>query len=232
MNDKNNKNNPLKATRADILGRDNHDNPPKPSPELGPANAPWRALYKTQCTPEMFDDVVSYTAHRASWVEHQSGRRTPGVIADLVQDAVGDTWAGIVTWDPSRCSLAFHVKTVIRSRLSHEIERAEAYHHITTVELSEEALHDAIETQQAPTISTELVNYADEFTARLVAAAGDDQEVLTLVELFRNGTTERRDVCRLGKMTATAYHNARRRLLRMVAHLPESLRRAAIDSLS
>ncbi len=222
----------LTVTGADILGRDNKQQTSKLNPDLGPANDSWRAKYKAQCTPDMFDDVVAYVAHRASWVEHQTGRRTPGFIGEMVQDALGDTWAGVVTWDPSACSLAFHLKTVIRSRLSHELERAEAYNHISTEELSEEALHEALEAQQAPSASPELVEYADEFSHRLVEAAGDDHEVLKLIELFRDGVTERRECCRLGKMTATAYHNARRRLLRLVANLPATLRRAAIDSLS
>jgi hypothetical protein len=222
----------LTVTGADILGRDKNKQTPKPNPDLGPANDLWRAKYKAQCTQDMFDDVVAYVAHRASWVEQQTGRRAPGLIAEMVQDALGDTWASVVTWDPGACSLAFHLKTVIRSRLSHEIERAEAYSHISTEELSEEALHDAMEAQQAPSASPELVDYADEFSRRLVDAAGDDEEVLTLIALFRNGVTERRECCRLGKMKANAYHNARRRLLRLVANLPATLRRAAIDSLS
>lgn len=225
-------NNTLTGTGADILGRDKNQQTPKSNPNLGQTNPAWRAQYKAQCTPDMFDDVVAYVAHRASWVEHQTGRRAPGLIGDMVQDALGDTWAGVVAWEPNNCSLAFHLKTVIRSRLSHELERAEAYNHISTDELSEEALHDALEAQQTHAASEDLVDYADEFTTRLVAAAGDDHEVLALIQLFREGITERRDVCRAGKMTAIAYHNARRRLLRLVANLPDSLRRAAIDSLS
>jgi len=226
------KNDTLTVTGADILGRDKNQQNPRPNPELGPANDAWRAKYKAQCTQDMLDDVVAYTAHRAGWVENQPGRRAPGFVAEMVQDVLGDTFTGVVTWDPSKCSLAYHAKTVIRSRLSHELERAEAYNHISTEELSEEALHEAMEAQQAPSASPEIVEYADEFSRRLVEAAGNDREVLTLIELFRAGITERRECCRLGKMTAIAYHNARRRLLRLVANLPATLRRAAIDSLS
>ena len=224
----NDKTDTLTVTGADILGCDKNQT----APDLGHANDRWRAKYKAQCTQDMFDDVVAYVAHRSSWVERQTGRRAPGSIAEMVQDALGDTWAGVVTWDPSACSLAFHLKTVIRSRLSHELERAQAYNHVSTDELSEEALHDAIEAQHATRASSELADYADEFSRRLVAATGDDPEVLTLIELFREGITERRECCRLGKMTANAYHNARRRLLRLVASLPATLRRAAFDSLS
>ena len=95
----------------------------------GPSPA-WRAQFKAQATQDMMDDVYGYVARRATWIEHQQGRRTPGLIREMIQDALGDTFAGIVAWDPSRCSLALHLKSVIRSRLSHELERAEQFAHV------------------------------------------------------------------------------------------------------
>jgi hypothetical protein len=33
--------------------------------------------------------------------EHQQGRRPPGLIREMIQHALGDTFAGIVTWEAS-----------------------------------------------------------------------------------------------------------------------------------
>ena len=65
-------------------------------------SAIWRAAFKAQVTPDLFEDVTAYIAKRASWIEHQSGRRAPGLIGEMVQDALGDTYAGVVTWNPER----------------------------------------------------------------------------------------------------------------------------------
>lgn len=197
--------------------------------ELGPKSPRWRATFNAQLTKAVMDDVVGYVAKRASWIEHQAGRRTPGVIREMVQDAIGDTFAGVVTWDPKRCSLAFHLKSVIRSRLAHEMERAEAYDHVSTDVLSEEALSDAMAAVASPASKPELVEYVDEFAARLRTDAGDDQHVLALIDCYCDGITERREICRDTRMTARAYHNAHRRLKRLVEHLPEHLRRVAFE---
>ena len=197
--------------------------------ELGPQSPRWRATFNAQLTKAVMDDVVAYLAKRANWIENQPGRRAPGLIREMVQDAIGDTFAGVVTWDPRRCSLALHLKSVIRSRLAHELERAEAYNHVSTDVLSEEALSDAMAAVAPAASKPELVEYVDEFAARLRGDAGDDRHVLALIECYCDGLTERRDVCRAMRMTARAYHNAHRRLKRLVENLPEHLRRAAFE---
>ena len=197
--------------------------------ELGPKSPRWRATFNAQLTKAVMDDVVAYLAKRANWIETQPGRRTPGLIREMVQDAIGDTFAGVVTWDPRRCSLAFHLKSVIRSRLAHELERAEAYNHVSTDVLSEEALSDAMAAVAPAASKPELVEYVDEFATRLRADAGDDRHVLALIDCYCDGITERRDVCRATRITARAYHNAHRRLKRLVENLPEHLRCAAFE---
>ena len=42
----------------------------------------WRAQFKAQATNEMMEDVCAYVAKRATWIEHQQGRRTPGLIRE------------------------------------------------------------------------------------------------------------------------------------------------------
>jgi hypothetical protein len=215
----------LARTADETQSNTNSDN----TNELGPKSPRWRATFNAQLTKAVMDDVVAYVAKRASWIEHQAGRRAPGLIREMVQDAIGDTFTGVVTWDPKRCSLAFHLKTVIRSRLAHELERAEAYNHVSTDVLSEEALSEAMAAVAPPASKPELVEYVDELAVQLRAEAGDDRHVLALIDCYCDGITERRDVCRATRMTARAYHNAHRRLKRLVENLPEPLRRAALE---
>jgi hypothetical protein len=197
--------------------------------EHGPRSPRWRAIFNAQLTKAVMDDVVAYLAQRASWIEHQAGRRAPGLIREMVQDAIGDTFAGVVAWNPDRCSLALHLRSVIRSRLAHEMERAEAYGHVSTDVLSEEALSDAMAAAAPPASKPELLEYVDRFAAQLRTDACDDRAVLALIDCHREGLVERREICRATRMTARAYHNAHRRLKRLVERLPENLRRAAFE---
>ena len=195
----------------------------------GPSPA-WRAQFKAQATQDMMDDVYGYVARRATWIEHQQGRRTPGLIREMIQDALGDTFAGIVAWDPSRCSLALHLKSVIRSRLSHELERAEQFAHVGVHDASEVEVSDVME-RSAKTTNPKLDEYVEEFERRLRELAADDEPVLALLESYLAGVSERAQICRATGMTKAAYHNAHRRLKRLADNLPEHLRAAAIDTL-
>jgi len=192
----------------------------------------WRAAFNAQCTPDMMDDVTSYAAKHASWIENRTGRRDPDRIEDLVHDAITDTFAGTVAWEPSRCSLALHLKSVIRSRVTHELERAEQFEHVDVGAVHEEDVSNAMAATARSTTGGELDRYADDFERRLRDLAAGDEGALALIELYRQGATEKREVCMLAKMKAADYHNAHRRLKRLVEKLPENLRTAAIAEMA
>jgi hypothetical protein len=192
----------------------------------------WRALFRAQATPEMIDDVVAYTASHASCVAYLNGRRTPATVFEMVQDSLGDTFAGVVTWHPDRCSLGMHLKSVIRSRLSHEFERAEHLKHVSLPDVGDRRATEAIAIDAAPSATGRKNRFAEEFTERLRALADGDEPVLQLIECYCDGITERRKVCRATGMTTTTFHNADRRLQRLVTNLPEELRMAALGAMS
>ena len=194
----------------------------------GPSPA-WRAQFNAQATQDMMDDVYGYVARRATWIEHQQGRRAPGLIREMIQDAIGDTFAGIVTWDPSRCSLALHLKSVIRSRLSHEFDRAEHFEHVT--DAAEADVHEVMAVNSATTDPI-FEKYAEDFEAHLRGLAADDQPVLVLIDTYLGGLTERAQICRATGMTKSVYHNAHRRLKRLADNLPEQLRSAALAAIA
>ena len=183
----------------------------------------WRAQFKAQATEDMMEDVYGYVARRATWIQHQQGRRSPGLIRELIQDALGDTFAGIVRWDPSRYPLALHLKMVIRSRLSHEYERAEQFMHSSLVDADE---------LEARSLDPSFDAYVDEFAARLRHLAGDDDAVLAILDAYLDGITERAKICRATGLTKANYHNAHRRLKRLAEHLPEHLRAAAVAAIA
>lgn len=197
----------------------------------GPSLA-WRAAFKAQLTPDMMDDVTAYAARRASWIENQTGIRDPLKVGELVQDALGDTFAQVVAWDPDRCPLALHLKSVIRSRISNELERAEERHRVDIDDAPEDEVSDAMAATATPSSSSDVDTLADDFASQLRALAHCDEAVLRLIELYVEGITERHLVCRLGKMSKSTYHNAHRRLKRYAQSLPHHLVTAAVEAMA
>jgi hypothetical protein len=191
----------------------------------------WLAAFKAQATNDMMDDVYGYIATRATWVQHQQGRRTPGLIMEMVEDALGDTFAGVVTWEPSRCSLALHLKSVIKSRLSHEFERAEQYDHVGLADASEVEV-DEVLALRGTTNDAKLDEYVDTFERCLREIASDDEDAIAILDSYLAGLTERAPICRSTGLTKAAYHNAHRRLKRLAENLPATLRAAAFAALT
>ena len=193
----------------------------------------WIAAFKAQATAEMMDDVVAYVAKRATWIAHQQERSAKDVINDMVVEALGDTYAGVVAWDPARCPLALHLKSVIRSRLSHELERTEDYQHVEIDDAPEHIVHEAMATagKTALVPTKRLSVYVKQFVDRLRELAEDDLPVLKLIDLSLEDITERRHICHMTGMSPSAYHNAFRRLQRLADKIPMNLRTAALASL-
>lgn len=222
-------------TTFQALGRTADETDSNTSNGTSTAAAPsraWRAAFHAQCTRDMMDDVTAYIAKYASWIDHRTGRHDPDRVEDLLHDAITDTFAGVVAWEPGRCPLALHLKSVIRSRLTHELERVDHFEHVDIEDVAEPDVSDVMAANAAPSSGPELDRYADEFDRRLRKLATGDEAVLTLMELYREGITEKRDVCRIAKMKGADYHNAHRRLKRLVEKLPENLRTAAITEMA
>jgi hypothetical protein len=209
-------------------------NTTKLTPTAHEHTAEWLAAFKAQAKQDMMDDVVAYIAKRATWLEHQHGTRVNDVIFEMVTDALGDTFEGRVTWDPMRCPLELHIKSIIRSRLAKDLERAENYQVLDVEEAPEHEVNDALTRDgKAPTTATKKVSkYVKRFTDELRRQAANDEPVLKIIELHLQDITDRRHICHMTGMRPADYHNAFRRLKRLADKIPAELRSAALDSIS
>jgi hypothetical protein len=202
-----------------------HRMPWTPPPE-------WRALFRAEATQATLDEAVAYAASYAHSLAAIMGRRSPGTVEEMVQDAIGDTFRGRVRWDPSRCSLAMHLKGVLRSRIGHELDRADGVKHSAIDAVSDQRMTDAIAIDSAPSASGHTNRSAQELTVRLRELAKDDEPVLQLIDCYRDGITERRRVCSATGMTVATFHNADRRLKRLAKQLPDDLCTAALGAMA
>ncbi len=206
---------------------------PKKRPRMPWTPPPeWRVLFRTQATKDTLDDVIAYAGSYARSIQRIMGRRHPGTVEEMVQDAAGDTFRGIVKWDPARCSLAMHLKSVLRSRIGHELERADGIKHIALDDISDQRVTEALAIDSAPSASGHANRSAHDFTARLRELAAKDDPVLQLIDCYRDGITERRKVCSATGMTIATFHNADRRLKRLAKQLPDDLRVAALGAMT
>jgi integrase len=89
----------------------------------------WINEYQKQATPKLIAGLNQYARTRALTVA-AAGRKVDDYYArGLVLDALGDTWLGVVRWDPSKCSLGYHMVTTIDGRADKHRKHAEKHPH-------------------------------------------------------------------------------------------------------
>jgi hypothetical protein len=157
-------------------------------------------------------------------VERNGGRSDAGYAEEMVQDVLGDTWLGVVSWDPDRISLEQHVLSVIGSRTGHDNSRAKRFPHVSLEALDESEMGE-VEDALAKTVSACTAEDALA-TARMLASARElastDRKILALLDAIYAGYTERADLMRITGMSERAYRATRRRLAQLLENLPHS----------
>ncbi|RYG75660.1 hypothetical protein EON77_10950 [bacterium] len=196
-------------------------------------DAAWEDAFEAQLTGEMTVSVMLYAKKRAEWIQRTTKRHDTYLARELYQDAVTDTWLGDVAWGPAKVPLELHLKRTIRSRSAARVEHLVQFpeDRVRALKLDMEAkMSEALEIQQ-PT-DQKLPSYIDDIVGKLYELAGDDAEVIQILDCFANDQIDRRDIMRATGLDRLAYHNARRRLVRLVENLPNDLREQAIRAMA
>lgn len=198
-------------------------------------DAAWDAAYLAQLTDALAASVGAFAKKRASWVEGKTKRKDNYLWRELLQDALTDTWLGDVTWDPAKAPLDLHLKRVIRSRtaatMKHLTRFPRVAAHAPGLGLERE-MSDVMEAERASEQAVDLGSFVEGVVGTLYMLAAEDDDVLQILDCFSKGLVDRRDILRDSGMTATTYHNARRRLMALVERLPENLRVEAIRAMA
>lgn len=184
----------------------------------------WVDEFEKQLTPSMIDRLRNYARPRALSVAY-AGRKVDSYYArELVQDAIGDTWAGILRWDPASCALELHLRRAIKSRSSKHRKFAIENPHDAIGDhngASRAAERDASSQVAEPEYAARCV-FAHETMAQIRAAAELDKPVLRLLDAYDAGAQTKDDVLAFTKMKARTYHNAHIRLKRIVRNLTDA----------
>lgn len=192
-------------------------------PDFVPTEA-WIREYQKQATPKLIAGLHRFARTRALAVA-DAGRKVDDYYArELVLDALGDTWLGVVRWEPAQCTLAYHLVRTIEGRSDKHRKQALARPH--------DALGDETAASRLAEIdASELVGdtpasitrvQASEALKQIRALAAKDGPVLRILDAYASGCETREEVLAHAKMKNRTYHNAYSRLRRIVRHLADN----------
>lgn len=184
----------------------------------------WLDQFEKQLTPTLIDRLRNYARPRALGVANAGRKVDDYYTRELVQDAIGDTWAGVLRWDPARCSLELHLRRAIQSRSRNHREFATANPHdaigdeTVTARTAEQDASSVVANPERPVQRV----FARETMARIRTAAAEDKPVLRVLDAYDAGAVTKDDVLAFTKMKARTYHNAHIRLKRIVRNLTDA----------
>jgi hypothetical protein len=187
----------------------------------------WLARFDEQLTEEVIGKLHDRAEQRAFAVEAAGKRVDSFYWRALVQDAIADTWIGLLRWDPERGGLYAHLWWAIQSRTRDDREHALAHPHDPiwqgdddeVAQAAAEETERQASTQDFGTPDAETSLYAREVLVELRDAAKEDKAVLRLLDAYEAGATRREDVVAHAKMREATYHKARIRLGRLAQSL-------------
>lgn len=212
-----------------------------PKKEPTPPTPDVVAQLQRELTPDLLRKLRIWADRSCARLLTLEGRDDPAYVSIMVQDAIGDTFAGIRTWDPARRILRHHLARVIQSRVSHDVERARRRRHVSFHEVDDSS-------DENPAAVAMSLRRDDERTrpdgrlailegrARLFGAlralAGDDAEVLALLDAYEAGHVRRDEaMARLG-WTLPYHVNVRRRLDTLIRFVPPDVKATALEILT
>jgi hypothetical protein len=184
----------------------------------------WVQQYKKQCTPKLITGLNQFARTRALAVA-ATGKKVDDYYArGLVLDALGDTWLGVVRWDPSKCNLGYHIYRTIDRRSEKHRKHAEDFPHDSLGDATDEshfAECDASERVGDPERPIKRL-HASETLAQIRALAARDQPLLRILDAYDAGCETKDEVLAHAKMRDATYHKAYIRLRRIVRHLTDN----------
>lgn len=177
----------------------------------------WLEQLAAQCTPQLLERLARYAGHQIAQTAKFGYAVDSYAAREFVQDAVHDTVTGVVHWDPHARTLEHHLVKVLRVRCKRMRMRAEAAPRMSLdASPSEPSMAAMMPVVATPDTSNERGEAA---LSRLRAHALGDDQVMRMLDAIAAGAQTRDDIVHLTRMSFHEYHNARRRLARLVERL-------------
>jgi hypothetical protein len=197
----------------------------------------WKAAFTELAADHALNQLaLDYARGWVHWLQNRGVLVSSAFADDLVANALGDTWRGVLSWEPGpepKVSFLKHLKVGIRDRARRARGKARKYptesldaHDHDDEDDSAAALWIEAETALAATVPAADVSKrlsAVEMFDRVRMCAGRDPEIAKLLDEIRAGNTERADLMRAMGMSDRRFDSIRRRLDRLLLELPSSM---------
>ena len=185
-------------------------------------------------TEPVMERLLSYAKRRVAMLARFGVRRTPDDARMMVQDVITDTLTRVVAWDPNRVELETHLRLVMKTRSLNRLKQVKRVPH-KSMEDSQDGEQTVAAVSAAatflPHISLEIGEVAAGVMSSARALAGTDDAVLAILSAYEAGCSERAEVMARAGLGVSAFVNARRRLDRLLAGLPDELQDNVRDTL-
>ena len=190
--------------------------------------------FERQLTDPVLERLLSFAKRRVEMLVKAGVRRTPKDADMMVRDAITDTLTRVVRWEPERVSLEQHLRLVMKTRSLNRLRQVKRTPHKSMEDsVDGEITVAAASAARAarPQETIEINEVAQRVMSTVRERAAGDADVARLLDAYADGCCERGEVIARTGMTATAYVNARRRLDRMLAALPDEIEENVRDTL-
>jgi hypothetical protein len=191
----------------------------------------WRSEFERQSSGDLYERLHRAARARLRMYAGRTKHVNDADVDDAVMSVITDTLDGTLTWNPDTKPLERHLLDTIAYRVRDHARfkrrhPEEAYEEDTTGEAISPCMLGDVGTD------LDLRMIADQIVPEIQERAGDDAEVLLLLELFGDGLAERGEVMSDARMVPTQYDNAMRRLRRLTRQLPKQTREAVMAALT
>src|ERR1051325_861348 len=204
-----------------------------------PGNA-WTDAFDAQCTDTMLKRLRRYALVLARCPGGARLGDPTDYAEELTQAVLTDVIEGVLRWDPSARDLEPYLADVIRLRVRRDRKRAARHPHVSLDALHPHAhasLLDEMDRQLAASASershdrdTDSWDTMTANLARLRKLVVADTLALRFLDAPDQKAKTRVEIMKLDGLTRAEYHNTRRRVARLLAHLHADRRTPAKDN--
>lgn len=200
------------------------------------ARIAWRRSFDDQLTPAALLRVQRFAAARGRPLVRAGLLDARTAAVELMNEAIGATLAGSATWDPARKALDQHLVDVIQWQTRNALRRHGRVRLASLDDSGDDSSSDGRRLENEAslhrpgagrTAAAEMCAAASRVLEEVRELAGGDTDVLRIIATIQAGDTDHGELIKASGLRAAKFRNARRRLARIVARLPEGTRAAA-----
>jgi hypothetical protein len=193
--------------------------------------------FERELTPDSVRRLLEFANRRTAMLRVVGISVAADEAKIFVQDAISDTLTRVAVWQPGNVPLWLHLRGVVRRRSWARLAQARKNRSLSLEQLGDQfgPIANASQTgEQAPPLPDQrrgALEVIHQVINGLTERSADDAAVRLLLDAYCDGATTRAEVIEQSGLSAEDYVNARRRLDRMLAALPEPVRESAFQTM-